>query len=101
MSLVERRVFRYDTDRDVAEGDWLVQQGAQTASGERYWLVLTARQIRPHPSHPLKCRWSVVCTERQGPTEAEPYIPEDFPTDRDQIHFMFMRPRPRHRWRQR
>lgn len=93
------RHYRYDTDRVVEAGDWLL-----ASDPDRYWLIIAARQVRPHPSHPRRYRWALTCEVRQGPTEERPYLPEDFP-DRehlDQLHVIeFYRRPPKHRWRQR
>lgn len=91
------RHYRYDTDREVHAGDWLI-----AANPDRYWLIIGARQVHPHPSHPHRYRWSLTCEVREGPTEADPYLPDDFPDDMEQVHRIeFYRRAPKRRWRQR
>jgi hypothetical protein len=75
------RHYRYDTERSVQAGDWLI-----ASDPDRYWLIVAARQVRPHPSHPHRYRWRLTCELRQGPTEDAPWLPNDFPTTTEEIH---------------
>lgn len=91
------RHLRYDTDREVHAGDWLI-----AANPDRYWLVLSARLVKPRGPIPRRYRWALQCVPRTGPTEAEPWFPDDFPGSAEEVHSVeFYRRPPRHRWPQR
>lgn len=98
--------FRYDTDRVVSEGDWIIAT-ATDRQPERFWIVLAARKVRTRNPIGHAYRWALTCERIPGPTEDAPYLPGELGTMgaaewREQVHLAeFRRRPPRHRWRQR
>lgn len=93
--------FRYDTDREVHVGEWLVAAPKRPHSPERFWRIVAVRLVKNRGPIPHRYRWAITCERRPAPTDECPYLPEGFPVDPEEIHSIsFYKREPRHRWRQ-
>lgn len=100
------RAIRYDTDEVVDPGDWLVapsRSDSPTAT-DRWWVIVSARLVRPRGSIPRRYRWSLLCAPQPAPTPDAPYIPEGFvdAVADGRVHWITFYPRTPggRRWRQ-
>ena len=83
----EPKPFRFDTDHEIEPGDWLIEKSARTQCGERWWTVLKVRLMKPRGVLQRRFRYMLTVQERATPTEADPSIPEDFPTEPGMVFF--------------